>query len=1345
MRRLPALLIPMILLLSFDAAAVVQPQKLLLDPDAASEAVACRIASEVGEPLRLEFTLPALDLEEIAVAGEVYQALSISGGGMRGETGQAGLPSYSRLLAVPAGSVARATVISRADQALPGYRVLPVQPDGAEDFVIDRDWYAAGVAAAPPAVELGDVAYIRDQAVLPLTINPVSWDPATGELRVATQLEIEVELVGASALTDDSARRFIPESFDRLFSDVLLGYQRGDAEVGPGTYLMICPNNSGVTSRLSNLLDWRRRQGYNVILATTAQTGTTTGSILNYIQSTYNTVDPPLEHVVLAGDANGSYSIPCWYENLSWYDGEGDHYYTNLEGGDVLSDVHIGRLSFRDYGTLEDIVDKIVTYESDPPMGDAGWFTRAGLAGDQYTQSGITTVYVNQWVKQHLLAHNYTQVDTMWAPNATQMRNSINQGLSVFGYRGYLNMSGMSTGYITGLTNGYKLPYAIIVTCDTGSFSEQQTCRSEAFLRAANGGGIGSVGTATWGTHTRYNNCYYQGSWDGVINGSDHRLGPSHTRGKLELYNNYQLSQPNTVEIWCVWNNLMGDPATPMWMAYPADLDVTHPAELAVGANSVALNVSSSGLPVEGAGVALYKDGELRVTGYTDAAGAANLPIAGYGAGELLVTVTKHNFMPYLGSLDLGSLPVFAAYEASIVDDDGSGGSLGNGNGVVNPGETIELPVALHNYGSGTATDVSATITSSDPFVSIIDDVESYPDIPAGATVWSAEDFDFAVAAGTPDGHVIALDLEVTSGFQSWTSLIELTVVSAAFEQEDFSWGGSGSMLDPGESGSFSVLIRNVGTSSSGGALAVLQTDSPWVDVTDPFGTYALIAPGSTGENLDDTFALDIASDCFEGHQAAFQLTLIYGDGAQATAEFSLPVGSTSTGDPIGPDGYGYYAFDNSDSAYPQAPVYDWVEIAPNHGGSGTSVGLTDNGWEQDDTNILPLPFTFRYYGQDYNEISICSNGWAALGASGLVHYRNWSIPSSGSPNAMIAPFWDNLYQSGNDKVYYWHDTANHRYVVQWSRLRNQHNGSTENFEMILYDPVYHPTATGDGEIVFQYSTIYNVDSTNGYGTVGIQNQDRSDGLLYTYWNQYPAGAASLSSGRAIRVLTVTSQLEPTCDASPEEFVRVMAPNETTTGWLQLSNGGDPGSILSYQVGAGELPSGGPGGGPLAGRGVDWLQIQDGAGDVPQGGTDDVQITFDSSGLEEGTYEALLLVASNAAEPVFVPVTLIVDGTGTGAEQAPTVFALGQNHPNPFNPRTEIRFALPADGEARLAIYDLSGRRVRTLVEGSLPAGTHHVVWDGTDDAGQALASGVYFYRLETAAQTLSRKMLLLK
>ncbi len=102
-------------------------------------------------------------------------------------------------------------------------------------------------------------------------------------------------------------------------------------------------------------------------------------------------------------------------------------------------------------------------------------------------------------------------------------------------------------------------------------------------------------------------------------------------------------------------------------------------------------------------------------------------------------------------------------------------------------------------------------------------------------------------------------------------------------------------------------------------------------------------------------------------------------------------------------------------------------------------------------------------------------------------------------------------------------------------------------------------------------------------------------------------------------------------------------------------------------------------------------------------------------------------------------------GCPLGVDDITALPDLRQNFPNPFNPTTTISFGLTAPSRCTLTVYGVSGRRVATLVDGTIGPGTHRVTWDGTTDAGTAVATGVYVYRLETELGTSERKMLLVK
>ncbi len=93
----------------------------------------------------------------------------------------------------------------------------------------------------------------------------------------------------------------------------------------------------------------------------------------------------------------------------------------------------------------------------------------------------------------------------------------------------------------------------------------------------------------------------------------------------------------------------------------------------------------------------------------------------------------------------------------------------------------------------------------------------------------------------------------------------------------------------------------------------------------------------------------------------------------------------------------------------------------------------------------------------------------------------------------------------------------------------------------------------------------------------------------------------------------------------------------------------------------------------------------------------------------------------------------------------PTQYELSNNYPNPFNPETHISFSLPAKSEVTLSVYNVLGQHVKALASGAFEAGTHEVVWDGTNDSGENVTSGIYLYRLEAGDYLETKKMVLLK
>ncbi len=152
-----------------------------------------------------------------------------------------------------------------------------------------------------------------------------------------------------------------------------------------------------------------------------------------------------------------------------------------------------------------------------------------------------------------------------------------------------------------------------------------------------------------------------------------------------------------------------------------------------------------------------------------------------------------------------------------------------------------------------------------------------------------------------------------------------------------------------------------------------------------------------------------------------------------------------------------------------------------------------------------------------------------------------------------------------------------------------------------------------------------------------------------------------------------------------------------------------------------------------------------------QVGSPDTVVVIDSTkyaGVLSTVITLTTVDANRQFTPIFRPGSVTIQ-SATDVDDIldglPTAYALLQNYPNPFNPTTEIEFALPKSSTVSIVVYNMLGQQVRTLAEGSYPAGQHRITFDGRADNGTQLGSGVYFYRLTTESFAQSRKMMMVK
>jgi len=186
-----------------------------------------------------------------------------------------------------------------------------------------------------------------------------------------------------------------------------------------------------------------------------------------------------------------------------------------------------------------------------------------------------------------------------------------------------------------------------------------------------------------------------------------------------------------------------------------------------------------------------------------------------------------------------------------------------------------------------------------------------------------------------------------------------------------------------------------------------------------------------------------------------------------------------------GPDLFGYVWKDSDD---PGGPAFSWAEIS----GTGTAITTWTNGTGDDGSVVVTMPTAFPYYGTNYSQLKICTNGWVSFDAvSTSTAYSNVAIPAAAEPNNSVFGFWDDLDVRTSGSIYYYNDVANSRFIVEYKDVPHYSTGELYTFEIMLYN---------DGRIYIQY---LNMNTLLNSASVGVENSSGTDGLQMVFNNNY--------------------------------------------------------------------------------------------------------------------------------------------------------------------------------------------------------------------------------------------------
>ena len=793
----------------------------------------------------LTFNLPEYTIQEVSHLGSQFHQILMDRAGSVATIEEPDFPSFTTFYAVNPERGYEITIDILDSELHPGMNVLPKvtwedsEMDPTTPLVKKPSVYTSSQMYPEKMAVISERMVMRDVHIVSVTVTPFQYNPVTQELEVVTSARIELTERGNADVNVGSIRK-PSRAFEKLYSSFLVNYERTATDYQkPSVLYIMSSNSSSYESILDVLLEWRREQGFVVNTASMSTIGSSSGSIKNYITNAYNNWADPPEYVVLVGDAGGSYNVPTFFESWSNYVGEGDHPYSTLEGDDYLPELMVGRLSFSNTTELATIVNKIMKYEKTPYMGE-DWFTRASLVGDT-SPSGISCVTTNEYIREVMEAHGIDSVRTIYGnPTPSQMVNDINDGVAYANYRGYIGMSGFTTGDINSLNNGPMLAVATFITCSTGNFSGSGSTVIEAMIRAGTPsqpkGGVAAIGTATSGTHTMFNNVMNMGIYSGIFIDKINSIGGAIMAGKLNLWKQYPSNPENFTNIFTHWNNLMGDPSLTLWTGTPKTMDITLNSSIKVGTNFFDVLVEDDlHNPLKEARVVLYRENTLQVIGYSDSDGKVTVSLEDIAAGDITVTILKHGYIPYqtVISVENPSMNITIDLDDVSITDDGSGTSSGNGNGLLNGGETIEISAPISNIANAAVSGVYAILSASNSSVTIFTDSVYYGSIGTTAGPFSADPFVIQVSGNVKEDENLGLRITmVDDSAEEWITDLKLdaTASDIVFGSVSILDNNDG-LINPGETVNINVSLKNSGSAAASNVLGMLSTNSSIIEI----------------------------------------------------------------------------------------------------------------------------------------------------------------------------------------------------------------------------------------------------------------------------------------------------------------------------------------------------------------------------------------------------------------------------------------------------------------------------------------------------------------------------------
>ena len=1358
--------------------------------------------------VHLNYSINRFIIAEENINGELLQTVSLSGNILPNDEGMPNLPSNGRFIAIPQGSIAELQILNYRVESYQNIDLAPAPripldtEDGPLEYNRNNEVYLKNEFYPKEFAQLSKPTQIRGVDVVMVGITPFQYNPITKELLVYRDIQIEVNFIGGNGqfgVESLRSRWWDPILQDAIFNHEslpIIDYSQHENTRDGYEYLIICPDDPIFITWADSIKVFRQQQGISTIIKTTNEVGgNTTTAIEGYIDSIMDPVtgwDPAPAAILLLGDygtTGNTIVAPIW-DNYC----VSDNIYADVNGNS-MPDVVLARMTAQNETHLETMITKVLNYERNPPTNPEfyanpitalGWQTErwfqicsetvggyfANVQGK--TPTRINAVYIgNPNVDPWSTATNTATVVNYFGESglnyipdspaalggwtggsATGVINAINSGAFILQHRDHGSETGwgepaFNSSHINSLTNT-DLTFVFSINCLTGKYNMAGECFAEKFHRYTyNGENSGCLGiiAASEVSYSFVNDTFVWGMYDNMWPDflPDYGTTPD-SRGVLPAFGNAagkyfleQSSWPYNTSNKEVTYNLFhhhGDAFSVIYSEVPQDLTVLHDPVLLGGLDSFTV------LADDGSFIALTLNNEIIGTGVGTGA-PVSINIEPQMPGEvILVTVTKQNYFRY--AVEIPVIPPtgpYVVFDDVVVDD-----NSGNGNGIIDFGETILLSIDVENIGTVNAENVVVTLSTEDEYITLIDEIENYGTVNAGAIISVNNGFEIDVDEYVPDQHNVIIELNATDGTDTWTSYFSLNLNAPVLEigemQIDDSSGNDNGVLDPGENATIIIPVINNGHAVSADAIASLTCSAAGITIETETVDLGLIEV-----ELSEDAIYNITADESVpfGTPIILSFSVVAGE-YEVLEDFPTQVGIHREDFESG--GFLQYPWElqGYEITWPNVnPIEDFIIGNP----------IADVEWSIDTNEFYSGEASAKSYPITHNQASFMS---LELDVTQDGEISFWyKVACEYSPSQTY--FYDGLFfiidgetvdrfQPEPDGSSPW-TFANYQietgiHTFDWVYVKDGGDGST----MIPDDcawvdfitfPTIVPIATGTIEGMVSLIPVIDPENVEiSIGTLIVYPDETGFFIIDVPVGTYDV-TASLEEYETITiedVEVIENQVTPISIElhylqAPENLEAILNIDIVSLSWEheQPTDNSDKTQVLSNRE--------------FQNFNI-YRNIDDGNFELL---TSTIEMIYEDILEEAGEYDYYVTAMydqENESGTSNIE-TIIWDGVGINDPLIPVRNALYQNSPNPFNPETRISFDLRKNNYVSLEIYNIKGQRVKQLVSNQLSAGQHSMVWNGKDDNNKTVSSGIYFYKFKTSDYQATKKMLLLK